>query len=79
MAIIITVTNPELFKNPKVPQELPHHIPLSQEVPGLLGGLEFLKTISISFFFFFLTYLIASIFKWGLCAQELQAKNSEFQ
>lgn len=53
MAIIITVTNPELFKNPKVPQELPHHIPLSQEVPGLLGGLEFLKTISISFFFFF--------------------------
>lgn len=78
MAIIITVTNPELFKNPKVPQELPHHIPLSQEVPGLLGGLEFLKTISISFFFF-LTCLIASVFKWGLCAQELQAKNSEFQ
>lgn len=53
MAIGITMTNSELFKSPKVPQELPHHILLPQEVPGLLGGLEFLKTISI---FIFLIY-----------------------
>lgn len=51
MAIVITVTNPELFKSPKVPQELHHYILLSQEVPGLLGGLEVLKTISIFIFF----------------------------
>lgn len=42
-ALVITITSPEFFTIPEVPQEQPPHILLSQEVPGLLGGLEFCR------------------------------------
>ena len=41
--IVITITSPEFFTISEVPQEQPPHILLSQEVPGLLGGLEFYR------------------------------------